>query len=407
MTFSLLLRLGLILGLGFGVALRGIAATEAVASAQLPSKEECEEFGQWIVERFEAKELGELTRVFDALAFTQAITAGLEVADKEVLELSSGLRTGFARSFEAELNAFESAHFVRVQEKEGQRRVLIRFVSGEGAVNYIAFICARRTGGGVKWIDAFSYLTGETFGASSRRLLLPILAEKKKSLLEKLTSSENALVKNLLQMQRGLTLIRQQKHAEALALLQKLPAVLRKEKFFLLLEMRAAQALDEATYLKSLETIAAALPNDPTLDLVLLDGDFMRKDYAGALRRLASFEKEIGGDAYLNCLRANVHILTQDWPAGKKAARAALAVEPALFPAYDSLLLIAVTSKNHGEVADVLSELEANFPKMNMLEGIKDDEVYAEFRKSPAYAEWVAARGKGTPELLRKPAPSK
>lgn len=392
MITSTLLRLGLVLGLVLGLSFRNVTAAEKAAAAQ-PTAEECAEFGNWVVEQFDAKQFGEITKRFNALAFTKVITKDLGFSDKEVLDMSAGLRQGISGSFVQELKAFESAHFVRVQEKEGQRRALVRFNSADGAVNYMAFICGR-TEGGLTWVDAFSYLTGETFSASSRRLILPIAADMKKSLLQKLTSSESAMMKNMPAMQRALTLIREQKPAEALALLQKLPPELRKEKFILILEMRAGQAMGEKEYLEALEAIAQTFPNDATLDLVLIDGDFLKKDYARVLRRLASLEKELGGDAHVHFLRANVHIMQEDWAAAKRSARAALAEEPRMFSAYDTLLGVALREKKFKEVADVLTEIETGFPAMDMLKGIEDEDSYADFRKSPAYTEWLVARAK-------------
>lgn len=390
------------LGLVFGLTFRDVTAAEKVAPQ--PSVEECAEFGRWVVEQFDAKQLGEFTKRFNALAFAKIITRDLGFSDQEVLEISGGLRRGVGANLEADLKTFEEAHFVRVQEKDGQRRALLRFTMANDAVNYMAFVCVR-TEGGVTWSDFFTYMTGEPASAASRRLLLPLAAEMKKTMLQKLTSTESAMMKNIPALQRGLALIRQQKPAEALAIFRKLPAELRTEKSILVLEMRAAQALDETEYLQTLETIAQTSPNDPTLDFVLFDGDVMRKDYAGALARLASFEKELGGDAHLHYLRANVHIMQEDWPAAKRAARAALADEPTHFSAYDVLINVALSEKKYGEVADVLTEIEASFPVIDMLKSIQEDDANADFRKSPAYTEWVAARAKRAPELLRKPAP--
>lgn len=397
-----LLRLGLALGLVFGLAFRNVTAAEKVA--EQPSAEECAEFGHWVVEVFDAKEFGELTKRFNALAFARLITKDLGFSDNEILEMSAGVRRTIGGNMEADLKTFEEAHFVRVQEKDGQRRALIRFTRADGAVNYMAFICTR-TEGGMTWTDFFTYLTGEPASAASRRLLLPIAAEMKKTMLQKLTSSESAMLKNIPAMQRGLALIRQQKPAEALEVFRKLPAELRKEKSILLLEMRAAQALDEKEYLQTLETIAKAFPNDATMDFVLFDGEIMRKDFPVALRRLASFEKELGGDAHLHFLRANVHIMQEDWAAAKRSARAALADEPTHFSSYDVLIQVSLNEKKYSEVADVLTEIETRFPAMDMHKGIQDDDAYADFRKSPAYTEWTAARAKRAPELLRKPAP--
>lgn len=402
MITSSLLRLGLALGLVFGLTFRNVTAAEKVAGQ--PSIEECEEFGHWVVEQFDAQQLGEISKRFNALAFAKVITKDLGFSDKDVLEMSAGLRRSIGRNFEADLKSFESAHFIRVQEKEGQRRALVRFNSAEGAVNYVAFICTR-TEGGLAWVDAFSYMSGETFTASSRRLMLPIAADLKKSALQKLTSSESAMMKNLPTVQRALALIREQKPAEALALFRKMPAELRKEKFVLLLEMRAAQALDETEYLASMEAIAKAFPNDSTMDLVLLDAEIMKKDYAAALRRLTSFEAELGGDAHIHYVRANVHIMQEDWPAAKRSARAALADEPTMFSAYDTLIGVSIKEKKFKEVADVLTEIETSFPAIDMLKGIQEDDTYADFLKSPAYTEWTAARAKRAPALLRKPAP--
>lgn len=394
---SSLLRLALSLGLFLGLLLRHATAAEKAAPAQ-PSVEECEKFGRWIVERFDEGKVEEIAAAFDAVAFMRIATAGLGVSEAEVSSAASGISRGFGEKLEAELGEFDSARFVRVQEKGNQRRVLIRFLSEEGALNYKAFICARGSDSQVKWIDSYNYSSGESFSASTRNVLLPLVAKESESRRAKLSPAEKVYFENLSRIQRILALTRGGKSTEALALLQELPDFLRKERFFLLLEMRIAQAVDEAAYLKALAAIDAAIPDDPTLDLLRSDGRLIRKDHAGALRLIDSFEKEIGRDAWLDYSRANVHNDAEDWPAAKKFANDALAVEPDLIHAHQILLSIGLTTKNYKEVAEALTRLAAAFPQLDLHEGIKDDDDYADFRKSPEYAAWAAEGSRKAPK---------
>lgn len=392
---TLLLLLSLLLGLA--------RAAEKATTAQ-PSVAEYEAFGQWLVEQFDAQQFDEIAKRFNAPAYTEIVAENLGLSDKEIFDLSSGIFRSVGKNLETELGAFQSARFLRVQEKDGQRRALLRFTSTEGTANYLAFICTRSEGG-LTWINFFNYMAGETAGASARRLLLPVIVDKKKSLLENLTTSESVLVKNFPVIQRVLRLKRQGQQGEALALIQQLPAEVRDEKFILLLQMHLAQVVGDKEHLKALEAIARVFPNDPTMDIILVDADIMKGDYDAALRRITSFEKEIGNDTHLHFLRANVHLMKEDWAAAKRSARAALADEPTMLSAYQILIGVSLKEKKFTEVGDVLTEIETSFPTIDMLNGIQEDDIYADFRKSPAYAEWVAARAKRAAAQPSKVAP--
>lgn len=387
-----LLRLSLVLGLFFSLALRPISAAERVTS-QPPTTEECAEFGQWLVERIKAKEYDAVTRRFDTRAQGLAAT-GLSLNEDEISRLSAGVLRESNSALKSKFEMFNAVHFVRVQDRAGQRRVLLRFVSAQEEFIYLAFVCVRSTEQGVMWSDWFEYTNAQLLSATVRQLSAPIAPALKGLPIEKLLATAPAPVVTTVLTQKAVEAYRQGKPAEALAVLRQRPAALRDDKLFLLFEIRLSQAIDEKAYLQSLAAIEKVYPNDSTLDLILLGGDYLKKDYASALRRLTSFEQELGGDAYLHYLRANVHVMQENWAAAKRSARAALADEPKLFAAYDTLMLIATTEKNDREIADILTEIETRFPAMDMHKAIQRDDSYAAFRQSPAYSDWVAARAK-------------
>jgi tetratricopeptide (TPR) repeat protein len=357
--------------------------------APLPSEEACAAFGQKLAELLDGGQAAEVTAQLDKAALIARITPGLGFTATESRDFSAGLLNTLPASMQRQFESFSSAKFLRVQTVGGDRRALLRLVSSEGGASYLAFICAERGAGKLVWVDVFNYTSGESVSQATRRTTLPLIAESKKNALQQLISSESAFVTNFPAVMQATRLFQSSKIPESWAVTEKLPPEVRKDRTVLMLRLQLAQSLDDEKYLAVIKDWQAAFPNDATLDFISIDGDILRKDYAGAVKHVDSFAKRIGGDPYLDALAANVLFMAERYDEARKRARAALAAEPSLTDAFEALLNISLKTKNYAETVSLFEELHAQLPGLN-LEEIAASDDYADFRLSRAYRDWSA-----------------
>ena len=135
-----------------------------------------------------------------------------------------------------------------------------------------------------------------------------------------------------------------------------------------------------------LEEFRQAYPNDPCLDLLLVDYYVLKKDFVRARESTDRLDKAVGGDPYLDVLRANLNMVAGDLKAARELANRAIKEEPGLTSAYASLLGVSVEEKNYAESLDLLRMLDQTHKiRIGDLAGMPE---YAGFIKSPQYQEW-------------------
>ena len=111
--------------------------------------------------------------------------------------------------------------------------------------------------------------------------------------------------------------------------------------------------------------------------------------------------RALGGDAYLEVQRGNLHYLRKDLPAAKAAFRQAASLEPTLADAYLSLLRVSLEERDHVETARLIAlldgELHAPVGDLAAWPG------FEEYKRSDAYLRPAGANraAAGEPEAIR------
>jgi hypothetical protein len=151
--------------------------------------------------------------------------------------------------------------------------------------------------------------------------------------------------------------------------------------------LRAAQAIDDDEYSTVLEEFRQLYPQDPCLDLLLIDYYFMKNDYARVNESTNRLDKSLGGDPYLNVLRSNMSASGGDLKAARGFADRAIKEEPTLASGYLALLNVSILERTHKESLELLKKLDKTFrTKFDDLSKVPE---YAEFARSPEYKEWL------------------
>jgi len=333
--------------------------------------------------------------------FDTALT-GLTIPAKQRQDLITGLKsstekeTGFTAQFLK--NAKQGAQFkhLRSRRREGRPVVQYRMTlsEGSGGINYFDFVVKKSADGKVRAVDVYPYLSAEMISAAFRRGVLPIVASLNRSFVDKLLTTEKDYVRDVPKLAEIPALIAQDKNREALAQIKSLRPDTQKDKSVLLLRLRAAQNSDEKEYAAVLEDFQRLYPADPCLDLLLLDHYSMKKEFAKALEGVDRLDKAVGGDPYLNMIRAGLSEADGNLAAAEKFAERAIKEEPTLLRAHFYLIGITLLQKKYDATLAALKKQDQTFEiKYNDLTTVP---AYAGFVKSPQYQEWLKYLAKKT-----------
>ncbi|MEJ7639603.1 MAG: hypothetical protein WKF75_16915, partial [Singulisphaera sp.] len=164
------------------------------------------------------------------------------------------------------------------------------------------------------------------------------------------------------------------------------------DKNLLLLRLQAAPNLGDEEYTAVIEDFRKYHPDDPCLDILSIDTSILKKDYAKALASIDRLDKAVGGDPYLDSLRANVYLDGQKPDAARQAARRALEREPTLIDAYWSLVAISLKEREFAETLELLNAIGEKFDIV--FEDLGTMPEYAEFVETPQYQQWLKAQAR-------------
>ena len=317
-------------------------------------------------------------------------------------ELKSGLKsgidsdTGFTGQLVKNCQQGGTVDYLRVRQNHGRQVVLFRMIQPieTGGVGYFEFVPRRSADGKIRAVDFYVYSSGEFISATLATALLPIIADQSRSFLSKLVTGERAYVKDFPKLTNVTALINQGKMADALAVIKGMQPETQKMKIVLLNRLRAAQSSDEKEYSDVLEDFRQLFPKDPCLDLLLIDYYTLKKDFPQAMESIDRLEKTVGGDPYLDVLRAGISDAKGELTEAKKFADHAMQEEPTLVPAYFTAVSISMKAGKFEETLGLLKALDQKFKmQFNDLKAVPE---YAGFVKSPQYPQWLDYLAKRT-----------
>ena len=319
---------------------------------------------------------------FDTAAFIADVTKDLPqpLGSKIAQDLKTELK--FGPQFKAALGPSGSYHFLRVHQDaaDGSSRALFRMISANG-LNYHDLVLGLDAQGKPVFKDVFVFVSGEMMSQTMKRTFKQMLAGQQQG------KPMDDYARGMLRLAEMRQLIAQQRGAEALKIYDQLPEAAKGDKAMQIVRMTAASQADEAAYKAALDDFEKRFKGDSSLELMQIDQQFMRKDYAAVGKTLDRLDARVGGDPYLNLMRANARMIQNDLSGAKQFAAKAAAAEPGLYDAHDALLMISLKEKNHAETAKQLALFEDHFGMA--FQDLANAPDFADFVQSPEYQAWL------------------
>lgn len=337
------------------------------------------------------RDFAQMGMAIDEPEFINRALAGLNLPPRARGGIASGLRfaTMLPQTIHTQIGDVGSYRLLRVlppKDAGGAPRPLFRMSSPAG-INYHELHLHRNAAGEVRIADLYAFSTGETMSQTVRGFMLPSLPRDGSVKMTKEMEAIAASSETIVQMRQHLQAAR---HAEAMALYQGLPDVLKATKAIGVIRVMIAAGLDEAQYAAAMEDYRKQFPGGAEIDLMSIDATLLKQDFDGALAAIDRVDKHVGGDPFLDHYRATVAFEKGDVEGARALLRKVIKADPSLPDSYQVLAVHLVAAEEYAEAAAVMlaGERQANVRWTD----VEQSPDYAGFVQSPEYAKWKAAR---------------
>ena len=279
--------------------------------------------------------------------------------------------------------------FLSVEETPEGATAHMRLIPPDGSLNYHRLTIGRNAGQQPVAVDIYVYIYGEPLSHTLGRMMGQLSG-----------GSEADSLAVAQGMQRASSALQAGKPATAEAILSALPPRWQKQKS--IMQMRivaangvAAQKLQAGkpignAYRRAVEAFQTTFPKADNLPLLLMDYHFLKQDYPKTAKAVDQLDQQVGGDPYLNLIRAKIAIGQNDAEAARGFVETLIKALPDKAPeGYGILLDQAIETQNHVETTRILKALEAETPVRFPIDFNKA-EPFANYMASPEYEKWKA-----------------
>lgn len=259
----------------------------------------------------------------------------------------------------------------------------------ESVLNYYDARLVRR-GDVVRAADIDVYLAGEPVSATLRRYFLTAAAKQAPVALQSSSGLDGDLVRHADALKALFAAADASDHARVLEVARELPPSLQRSKAILMVRIIAAAQADEEEHARAIAELQDAFPDAPCRDLVTIDFHSLRREHDACRAAIDRLDERVGGDPYLDVLRAATCLEAHDHAGAIGSIEAAIGAMPDLVQPYWIRVAISLDQQKHDDTAVWLDTISKRFGvTFPDLEGVPK---YAEFVKSPEYRDWKARR---------------
>lgn len=202
------------------------------------------------------------------------------------------------------IRANASYNYLRTINRNDGPRSIFRLVDSDGLLNYHELHLVRRPQG-IRAVDLFVYASGEPLSVTLQRTLLTLLPPDKQSRIANLSKSCAASLHEVLTLDYMHRPWRSGDYESVLAIYESLPKELRATKSLQAIRLSAARKVSEAEHAAAIDEYRKIFPDDPSTYLKYLHPHLPTPAYADFYCALDRLDEFVGGDPYLQALRAS------------------------------------------------------------------------------------------------------
>ncbi|QDU83947.1 hypothetical protein Pla163_10480 [Planctomycetes bacterium Pla163] len=317
---------------------------------------------------------------FDVGGLVAIMDAGLDAPADYREPFTEGLGSNFdlaAQIVGANAQFDGTYRFLRLMSGE-PTRALFRLESNNGLNYHELHLVADAES--VRIVDAFVYVSGESLSTTFKRGYVAGLVQYDPSLADTLPPTQKNYLSTLGALQRIKSVLASDP-AAALAMWSELDASVKFLPEFLGARIAAASNVGEKEYLAALRDLREHYPDSPSMNLMMIDAYLLRGEFDQSLKCVDALDEQVGGDPYLELIRANIHLADGKFERAEKKVRRAIELDPLLdYLAQWKLIEIGLTADLHELTFEGLSSLETDY-------GIE----WIDLRTAAGYESFVAS----------------
>lgn len=236
--------------------------------------------------------------------------------------------------------------------------------------------------------DFYIYEGGMSFSNTLKRVYFASLSEAIKDIsFEKTSPFDKGFIENLDKIDEIAALVENNKHREALKVLQNLPEIVRTDKMIMVLQLKIAKECGQEAYLAAIDDFRNHYPSDPVLEFMLLENALEKKQADKILAAIDQLDARLDGDPYLDVLRADVATKQKNYALAEDLLSKAKNAEPDNEGIYWHLVSLYLTQKEYEKTIAVFETIKQNFG-FEPYERLPRHE-FSDFWRSKAYKDYA------------------
>ncbi len=272
---------------------------------------------------------------------------------------------------------------------------LFRFYMQNGGLNYHEYEIFYDDDGKFRIGDAYVMSTGEYLSETFRFLLEPALLTHQ-SIMDDL-SKIAAIIKGdrqeYMQDMEKVQLIRNEfqkgNYQKAHEIYIGMGDEARMKKAVQLMNIKTVTQLSDSLTIKYTDIYQESFPGDPSLQLMMIDNYFLKKQYDRAINAINGLMVLVGqDDGHLENMKAQIHLVAGNSEKFVEHARAAIQLEPWLPDPYFSLIQFHIAVKDYDIVVELMKLLEKEASITFSEENLKANDTFKGLLSSEAYKKW-------------------
>ncbi|MEZ5978813.1 MAG: hypothetical protein R3F34_11390 [Planctomycetota bacterium] len=361
----------------------------SVAAAVVDERAACEALGRRIEEAVAARDPDRLAEEIDFDAIVERALEGFPSDSPGLAGFRDGLGGGakfcttLIESFERDETQFD---FMRLLD--APRRLLFRHFD-VGGVGYIEFEVAPDEDGTARAVDMYQWTTGQSLSEQFRWFALPLVWKESVGdrAASRLGGKESAIARSTLRIRRMFERL-DSDPAGAMKVYDSLPQEVKFEPFILAARVQIAFQLGDDEYIEALDAFEKHHPESPALDLLLVDRAVIAGDHPAVLRLYDALDAKVGGDPFLDVLRAATLVETGDVDRARTTFERAIRRDARLESvALWSLVGLELDVEDFVAVYQLLVRLDRS--QDLAWNDLTEAPHFAKFVQSPAYRRWL------------------
>jgi tetratricopeptide (TPR) repeat protein len=233
------------------------------------------------------------------------------------------------------------------QYQQGDKQHLLFRIFSEGSINYHDFELVNKSGN-IKIADVYIYLTGELFSKTLKDIFAEVLTSDKKD------------VAALTDFSKLNKLVQKKEYAEAKEVLDRLPENLKNTKAIQLRNLEICLETDTVEYALAADKFRHDFPDDPSLNLALLDGMIVRGKYTAAIACINQLDSQLNKDPLLDYYRGLLYNLQGKTDAALLAFETLYKNMPEFSPGAMELCTYYMDKGEYKKAGDIIKKTKSN-----------------------------------------------